>query len=361
MKNSLSFILLFTAVFNAFALHPLKSSEINDPNLNKEVCWETVKYWVASNLDSRNAYIAYENWDLGKMLIKGEYRDNDSRLQSVENDFVRPYVSYEIEVNCSEGHFKIEFTKVNYKFKSWAGNAYSLDEYTIKRCHAELDEIINIMKSKGDVWEYDYDYFKQRNEKLSAEADEAKKKSEDKSLKKKQRKQYVELWAENSSKSFVSSSVSLAVHKLIMCKSSLYDAIKSTIEIKEQEQEIVQEALTFHGYKNIKAGFALEQTDVRYNSEQAIKGQFQYLLMTGDGEIIITSDQFDEKIRFKPTKKGHEGKELILINDTHIFSINLDDYTIIYTDLQKDKAILCANIDVSKTKELNNLINNKAE
>ena len=228
MKKLFLLAFLLIATFNANAFHPLKSSEINNENLSKETCWELIKLWVASDMDTRNAYIAYENWETGKVLIKGEYKDTSCDLQAVENNFVRPYISYEIEIFCADGHLKMAFTKARYHFKAWAGNPYSLDDFTLKRCINEMNEIKDVMYIKGDVWDMDK-YFKERESELDKLAEEAKAKMNDESIKKKQRAAYRDKWMEYSSRSSVHHKVTHSVHNLVMSTFKLHDRIKSTL------------------------------------------------------------------------------------------------------------------------------------
>lgn len=229
MKKLFLISLAVLVTLNAWAFHPLKSTKLEDPNLTKEACWEIVKLWVVSDMDDRDAYIAYQNYESGKMLIKGEYVDGDNRMQSVQNKFVRPYIGYEIEVNCEDGCFEAKFTKATYRFKSWAGNPYSLDDFTLKRCYSEMEEIKDVMYIKGEVWDAG-DYFSKRRDELEKLSDEAEAKMGDETLKKKQRAMYREQYFEYSSKSSVHHAVNHSIHNLVMSLHKLYKNVKNTIE-----------------------------------------------------------------------------------------------------------------------------------
>ena len=89
--------------------------EINDSTINLAQAWDGVMRWVVANEDSYGMRIAYENPSTGSMIIKGEFRDDNNRLQCVRNDLIRPIASFTIEVNCSNGGITAEMTEANYE------------------------------------------------------------------------------------------------------------------------------------------------------------------------------------------------------------------------------------------------------
>lgn len=230
MKKFLLIIFLFAITLDATAFHPLKSFEFINPKLSKETCWEIVKLWTISDMNDRNARIVYENKDTGKMLISGKYRDKtDTQLDTYKDNVLVPYVSYEIEIFCSDGKITFSFKNVKYSFKIRNFNQYSLDDFTLQRYSYELEEVKDIMMVKGEEWEID-DYFTKRNSELNQLVNEAQSKMNDEKLKKKQRAIYQKQFSEYVSKSKVSHTVKQAVHKLMMQSSELYKNIKSTVE-----------------------------------------------------------------------------------------------------------------------------------
>lgn len=198
------------------ALHPsLKEFSIEDSSLMKSRCWDATKKWVAITMDSYNARIAYEKEENGEMIVKGRCKDSNNRMWSVQNSFVIPYLEYEIEITMRDGYYSAKYTKIKYYFKSSYGEStYGMSELMLIRMRNELEVIEELLYSIGDTWEVDA-FFEKEYNLISEKIKEAEQKKNDKSLRKKERKEYGRIYEENVGKDAVYHSVKNGAHRLV--------------------------------------------------------------------------------------------------------------------------------------------------
>lgn len=105
----------------------------------------------------------------------------------------------------------------------------------------------------------------------------------------------------------------------------------------------------FAGYDNVLTGVALKQTNVLYKGEKTIEGYYGYVLVTTDCKVIVTNDQFDERITFDFTKTYNVGNKYFYINEETVFVMDLSEEKIVYCDAKKEIVILEAEIDSMMT------------
>ena len=203
MKKVFMFSILTMVSLTLFA--QAKPLVVEEPNLNKEKCWDKTLIWLATTMDEYDAHIKYQDYESGTIIVKGEFVDKDNYLSAVRNDFVRPMVGYTLTITCNDGYYKAEYSDLTYRFRSARGDL-SLPTFLLEWIKQELEEIAHISYVKGDVWEID-DYFKKRYEELRKEVDEAEKLKDDESLKKKERKKYKRFYDDNHCRPSVYSSV----------------------------------------------------------------------------------------------------------------------------------------------------------
>lgn len=188
---------------------------INDSILTKSKCWEVTKKWVATALDSYGAYVAYENEDKGEMIIKGRYKDSNNRLWAVQESFIIPYISFEIEINMRDGLYFAKYSKVSYVFKNgYGGRVSGYSKIFLLRMKNELEEIQDLMISKGEDWVID-ESFEINGEEWSRKIKEAEERQNDKSISKKERKKYNQFYEENVGRDAVYHNVNYGVHRLV--------------------------------------------------------------------------------------------------------------------------------------------------
>lgn len=162
--------------------------EINDSIINLAQAWDGVMRWVVANEDSYGMRIAYENPSTGSMIIKGEFRDDNNRLQCVRNDLIRPIASFTIEVNCSNGGITAEMTEANYEYRVSYGSISSLSTFMLKWCKQEMEEIERIMRYKGEKANCYDSWFEETADEYSAKEKIAKDTEADETAPKKERK-----------------------------------------------------------------------------------------------------------------------------------------------------------------------------
>ena len=147
MKKLIAIMLMLAFVISTYARElEHRKIEINDSTINLAQAWDGVMRWVVANEDSYGIRIAYQNPATGSMIIKGEFRDDNNRLQCVRNDLIRPIASFTIEVNCSNGGATAEMTEANYEYRVSYGSISSLSTFMLKWCKQEMEEIERIMR-----------------------------------------------------------------------------------------------------------------------------------------------------------------------------------------------------------------------
>lgn len=233
-------VILFITVFSAINLWAVEDSGlitdfcISDSLLNKKVAWDATKRWLATCMDSKNATIAYENYDEGTMIIKGWYKDTDNYLSCVREGLIVPYVNYELEINVSDNSYCAKYNKIVYEPRSVGGYMdYSyMSKYMLQRLINEMGEIKNLMIRKGEKWTINNDIVRKGDE-LDAKIKEAQTKMDDKTIPKKERKQYKKYYEENNGRESVYLYIKLAAHRLVfdtlLLDGNLESIIRSTI------------------------------------------------------------------------------------------------------------------------------------
>lgn len=187
---------------------------ITDSLISKSAAWDATNRWIATQMDSKNARVVYENVNEGTLIIKGRYKDADNRLYSVQYDFITPYVNYELEINVSDGSYCAKYNKINYEIIIGYGNTpYGLN-IILNRIINEIDEIKKIMSHKGEIWALDNDFFKAGDD-LNSQITEAKNRMDDKSISKKERKQYKKFYEANAGRDGIYHHTKMAAHRLV--------------------------------------------------------------------------------------------------------------------------------------------------
>ena len=227
MKRHILYLLMAIITIPSYASILDRSIEIENPLLKKEVCWEKTKMWVVTAMDTFNAYIAYEDFNTGKIIVKGEYKDTENTLMAVKNDFIKANVSYELEITCNDGFYSAKYNKIMYDCQTSYGD-YSLSSFMLEWVKQELETIMDITIEKGNVWTVD-SYFDSKYNETNANVEEAKLKMEDPTLKKKERKKYKRYYEANRHKPSVYFYVKHAAHNLVY-KSLFNGGLEHTIE-----------------------------------------------------------------------------------------------------------------------------------
>ena len=79
------------------------------------------------------------------------------------------------------------------------------------------------------------------------------------------------------------------------------------------------------------------------------EGFFGFVLVTTDCKVIVTNDQFDERLTFDFTKADNVGNKYFYINEEGVFMMDLSEEKVIYYDAKKEVVILEAEIDSMMT------------
>ena len=174
---------------------------IENPSATKVKSFETIKKWIATTLDSKNASIKYENVESGTIVVNGDYNDTESSLWSIRYGFIRAYVSYQLEIKCDEGYVYAKFNKIVYSTKSLYGD-YSLSTFVLERIRDELKAIAELEMEKGQEWNIDDNFIRQYEE-LNSAINDAEQKKDDINIPKKERKKYKKFYENNKIKGIV--------------------------------------------------------------------------------------------------------------------------------------------------------------
>ena len=237
-KLFLLFILFFSTILlwgentAQFSNGLLTGFCITDSLINKSTTWNLTKKWLATNMDSKQARIVFENAKDGSIIIKGRYKDTNNSLYCVKYGAIIPYISYELEINISNGSYCAKYNKIAYEpVISYGDIPYNL-KIILDRIINEMEEIKKITLDKGESWIIDNDFIK-KGEKLKSQIDEAKFKMNDKSLSKKERNQYKIFYEKNIGRDVVYHAARIASHRLVfdtlLLDNNLESIIKSSI------------------------------------------------------------------------------------------------------------------------------------
>ena len=101
-------------------------------------------------------------------------------------------------------------------------------------------------------------------------------------------------------------------------------------------------------YENILTGIALDQSGIMYKEEPIIDGFFRFVLVSSDNKIIITNDQFDERITIDYTRAKNVGEKYFYFSDDAVLMVDLSEGRVVYCEAN-EKLILTANIDMKMT------------
>lgn len=198
MKRFFLLFSFFVVVSSSYAQWDIV---IENPSATKIKSFETVKKWIATTLDSKNASIKYENVEDGTIVVNGDYKDTESLLWSVKYGFISAHVSYQLEIKCDEGYVYAKFNKIDYSTKSLYGD-YSLSTFVLERISDELKAITELEIKKGKVWSIDDDFVRQYEE-LGSAIKDAEQKKDDNNIPKKERKKYKKFYEDNKIKGTV--------------------------------------------------------------------------------------------------------------------------------------------------------------
>lgn len=195
------FLLLFSFFVVASSSYAQWNIVIENPSATKFKSFETIKKWIATTLDSKNASVKYENFEDGTIVVDGDYKDTESSLWSIKYGFISAYVSYQLEIKCEEGFVYAKFNKIVYSTKSLYGD-YSLSTFVLERIRDELKVMADLEIERGQVWNIDDDFIKQYKE-LDSAIKDAEQKKDDNTIPKKERKKYKRFYENNEIKESV--------------------------------------------------------------------------------------------------------------------------------------------------------------
>lgn len=101
-------------------------------------------------------------------------------------------------------------------------------------------------------------------------------------------------------------------------------------------------------YENILTGIALDQSGIMYKEEPIIDVFFRFVFVSSDNKIIITNNQFDERITIDYTRAKNVGEKYFYFSDDAVLMVDLSEGHVVYCEAN-EKLILTANIDMKMT------------
>lgn len=143
---SLFFVMM---VLSAYAV---RKTIVEDSLLTKSESFELAKFWIATKLDSYNALITYEDKTTGRIVVKGKYKDTKSNLMSLYYGFTRAYISFQLEISCSEGKVSASLNKVDYTIEALGGDYSSMGKTALNNIVKELKAMVEMKEELGEVW-----------------------------------------------------------------------------------------------------------------------------------------------------------------------------------------------------------------
>lgn len=164
MRKALIFAILIMTSTVSFALSYQRKMTIENEGLVKKECWEKTLVWLSLYMDDYNAYIDYQNYESGTMIIKGKYSDKDNRLWVVQYDIMKPTIGYTLMITCKDGFYEAKYSEMTYQYRSGSGGFAGYGSYMLERMKQELETIQEISYIKGSVWKIDEYFSNEYNE-----------------------------------------------------------------------------------------------------------------------------------------------------------------------------------------------------
>lgn len=115
---------------------------------------DAVKRWVVANEDTYGLRIAYANNETGKFIVKGRYRIQAPGLQTVFYDMATPFVSFTINVFCSDDNCiaRIAEAKMSFDWMGYVDYDRIPNKY-LKECRREIE----VLEQCGSIYGTPYD------------------------------------------------------------------------------------------------------------------------------------------------------------------------------------------------------------
>ena len=120
--------------------------------ITKGESFELAKLWIATKLDPLNAIITYDEKSIGKIVVKGKYKDTKSDLVSIYYGFVRAYVSFQLEISCFDGKVSASLNKVDYTIEAVGSDFSSMGNTALNNIVKELEAMVDMKEELGEVW-----------------------------------------------------------------------------------------------------------------------------------------------------------------------------------------------------------------
>lgn len=149
MKRLFVSLVLAMVFMSTFAI---RKTTIEDSLITRSESFELTKLWIATNLDSYNGHIAYEDKSSGKIVVKGKFKDTTSNLISLYYGFIRAYVSYQLEISCFDGKVSASLNKVDYTIETLGGDYSSMGKTALNNIVKELKALLEMKEELGEVW-----------------------------------------------------------------------------------------------------------------------------------------------------------------------------------------------------------------
>lgn len=192
-------LFLMALLIQLSAVHASNELVIEDSCITKNEYFEVVKKWIATTLDSYDATISYEDKSSGCIVVKGSFQDKENYLMSKILRYVIPYVLFQLEVQCDNGKVVAQFKKIAYTYEALDVNPYGLSNEAINKIIKEFEAIKSMTYRKGSYWVID-DAFEQEYQRMESLMTEAKRKMDDDTLPRKERRTYKNYYENNNAK-----------------------------------------------------------------------------------------------------------------------------------------------------------------
>ena len=154
-------------------------------NLSIDDCWKRINEWTVNGFYQYQTDVSYEDKANGQIEIKGRYNPEIEGMISTIYKQLVPQVEFKLKIKCEEKSYTVTFIDFYYTFNT--GTVSALDIKNIAVLEASTAEM-NVIGHTGNRFVYN-DQLKQYLDYTSLILLDAQKKANDRTLKRKDRKE----------------------------------------------------------------------------------------------------------------------------------------------------------------------------
>lgn len=189
MKRSFLLTLILILTTCLYGQEKIELTNQVQDELTQSTHWTNVQKWAILALRKYSPKIEQRNKETGEFFVTVKRRSS-SNFVSVKNRMANPLTTISVQVTCHDNKYDVTFDNLSYEYVIQRINLDRLSTSTLEKISDELEMINDINKKEGEKWTVDNTFF-EKKQAIYDEMVAAKFKSEDKSLKRKERKSYL--------------------------------------------------------------------------------------------------------------------------------------------------------------------------